>query len=187
MYAISVSHKEGKKCLCTLGQPGCPYTNDAHFDAELTLRGRKQASAAGATLLQTRPIPECVFVSPLRRTLQTATIALSSCPDLKVPVIAEEIIRERNGVHPCDKRSAREDVEDLFPTVDFGNIESGPDALFSEIRESEDDLAARGKKFFLSLRDRPETSFAVFTHSSFLFNTMTRSFKSPVANGKFGV
>lgn len=170
--------------MCTRGLPGCPYLNDEHFDAHLTLRGRRQATAAGPRLLQTASPPEVVFVSPLSRTLQTATIALSKCPNLRVPVIAEELTRERNGVHPCDKRSAREHVEATYPTVDFSNIEYGPDPLWTLKRETEDELAARGKRFFLSLKDRPETTFAVFSHSSFLYNTITRSFVSDDPNGK---
>lgn len=143
-----------------------------------------QAGAAGATLLQTKPQPEFAFVSPLSRTLETAAIALSNPASLKIPLVAEESIRERNGVHVCDKRSAKEDITGLYPSVDFGNIAPGPDTLFSEIRETEDALAARGKAFFLSLKDRPEKSFVVFTHSSFLYNTLTRAFETPDDYGK---
>ncbi|PXF46710.1 Phosphoglycerate mutase-like protein 1 [Gracilariopsis chorda] len=179
---FAMSFPKGRLCMCTRGLPGCPYLNDEHFDAHLTLRGRRQATAAGPRLLQTASPPEVVFVSPLSRTLQTATIALSKCPNLRVPVIAEELTRERNGVHPCDKRSAREHVEATYPTVDFSNIEYGPDPLWTLKRETEDELAARGKRFFLSLKDRPETTFAVFSHSSFLYNTITRSFVSDDPN-----
>lgn len=177
-------HKEGSPCKCTLGLPGCPYKNEEHTDANLTQRGRLQAVAAGSRLLQTSPVPEFAFVSPLSRTLETATIALSKIGALAVPLVAEESLRERNGVHVCDKRSAKEDVMGLYPTVDFRRITPGPDALFSQVRETEDELAARGKGFFLSLKDRPEKCFAVFTHSSFLFNTLSRAFQTPEPSGK---
>lgn len=123
-------------------------------------------------------------MSPLSRTLQTGSIALSKVGSLGIPLVAEEGLRERNGVHVCDKRSPKEDVMGLYPNVDFGRIIPGPDALFSQVRETEDELAARGKQFFLSLKDRPETSFAVFTHSSFLFNTLSRAFQKPDPSGK---
>lgn len=175
-------HREGQLCKCALGQPGCPYTNEEHTDASLTQRGRLQASAASASLLITAP--EIVFVSPLSRTLQTATIATyKAC--LHVPLVAEEALRERNGVHYCDKRSAKEDIINLYRSVDFSNIASGPDALFSMKRETEDELAYRGKQFFWSLKDRPEKSIAVFSHSSFLYNTISRSFQTPDMNGMY--
>lgn len=177
-------HKEGTPCKCTLGQPGCPYKNEEHTDAGLTQRGRLQAVAAGSRLLQTSPVPEFAFVSPLSRTLQTATIAMSKVGSLAVPLVAEESLRERNGVHVCDKRSAKEDVMELHPTVDFGRIAAGPDTLFSQVRETEEELAARGKRFFLGLKDRPEKCFAVFSHSSFLFNTLSRAFQTPDPSGK---
>lgn len=179
-----MKHTEGTPCKCALKQKGCPYINEEHTDARLTQRGRLQAVAAGPRLLQTFPVPQCAFVSPLSRTLQTATIALSKASALSISLIAEESLRERNGVHVCDKRSPKEDIMDLYPSVDFGTIVPGPDALFSEIRETEEELAARGKKFFLSLVDRPESSFAVFTHSSFLFNTLSRAFQTPDPSGK---
>lgn len=159
--------------------------NDEHLDAHLTQRGRLQAATAGSSLLQTTPAPQMAFVSPMSRTLQTATIALSKCAELNIPLIAEESIRERIGVHPCDKRSAREDIEKLYPGVDFSRIENGPDTIWTEQRETEDTLAARGKTFFLSLLKHPETTFAVFTHSSFLYNTINRSFVTSDPNGMF--
>lgn len=180
----ATKHKEGQPCQCFSRQKGCPYTNEIHTDAKLTQRGRLQAAAAGASLLLTKPLPQFAFVSPLSRTLETASIALSKAAALKIPLVAEETIRERNGVHVCDKRSAKEDIMLLFPSVDFGAIPPGPDTLFSEVRETEDELAARGKTFFLSLKDRPEKSFVVFTHSSFLYNTLTRAFETPDDYGK---
>ncbi|CAN8063943.1 unnamed protein product [Agarophyton chilense] len=173
---FAMTHPKGSVCLCTKGKPGCPFLNDEHFDAHLTQRGRLQAAAVGPSLLQTASPPEIVFVSPLSRTLQTAAVALSKWPNLKAPVIAEETIRERNGTHPCDKRSPREHVEAIYPIVDFSRIGYGPDPLWTVARETEEDLALRGKRFFESLKDRSETTYAVFTHSSFLYNTINRSF-----------
>lgn len=179
-------HKEGQPCKCSLGESGCPYMNEAHTDAHLTQRGRLQAGAAGVSLLRTRPLPEVGLVSPLSRTLQTATIACAKAAGmgLRLRLQAVEELRERNGVHACDKRSAKEDVMGLYPGVDFSGIASGPDALFSMVRETEKELAERGKQFFLGLKDREEKSFAVFTHSSFLYNTMSRAFLTPDPKGK---
>lgn len=141
-----------------------------------------QASAAGSGLLYTKPVPEAAFVSPLSRTLETATIAVGKMSG-GIPIVAVEDLRERNGVHVCDKRSAKEEVAGLYPSVDFVEILPGPDKLFSEIRETEGELAARGRQFFLGLRERPETSFVVFTHSSFLYNTLSKGFEAPDPKG----
>lgn len=175
--------KEGTLCPCTRKEPGCPYTNLEHADARLTDLGRMQAARAGAALLHTTPVPQVVFVSPLFRTLQTATIALSTIPTLAAPLIACEEVRERYGQHVCDRRSRVEDVAGIFPTVHFARVQKGDDPLFDGKKESVDEAAERGKGFFLSLMERPETSIGVVTHSSFLFNTISRRLETPDPKG----
>lgn len=178
-------HKEGNACACARGEDGCPFMNEQFIDAKLTECGKDQATVAGDTLSQTPIPPQCVFVSPLFRTLETCSIALSKCAHLKdIPVIADEGIRERNGVHHCDMRSPKEEVAHLFPIVDFKNIKPGKDELFSEVRETEEEVAERGNNFFLSLQHREESTFAVFSHSSFLYNTLSRAFDTPDSQGK---
>lgn len=44
---------------------------------------------------------DVVLVSPLLRTLQTATRIFGT----KVPMVAVEAVREAYGLHPCDRRS----------------------------------------------------------------------------------
>lgn len=179
------THVEGTPCGCRTGN-ACPYVNAEHTDAALTQRGRLQATAAGPRMLMTAPVPEVLFVSPLTRALQTATIALSSARGLRVPVICDELLRERNGVHVCDMRSPVDALLPAFPTVDFRTIAPGTDPLFQPtVRETVEQLADRGKRFFWSLKDRPEDSIAVFSHSSFLLNTLTHAFLTPDPTGMF--
>lgn len=166
------------------GKPSCPYLEPSHEDAKLTQRGRLQATAIGTKLIHTKPLPEIVLVSPLFRTLQTATIAMSTISHVQVPMISEERIRERMGLHFCDKRSDKTKLVSYFGKVDFANIAPGPDAFFTDSRESEEETARRGKDFFLSLKDRPEACFALFTHSSLLFNTLSRALETPDPKGK---
>lgn len=166
-------------------EPNCPYLNTANEDARLTQRGRLQATSVGAKLVHTKPVPQVVMVSPLFRTLQTCTIALSTIPHLQVPVVAVEAIRERTGLHVCDKRSNKSKLESSFAPVDFSNIEPGEDSNFLPHRETVEQTAKRGKAFLLSLRSRPETSIALFSHSSFLFNTLSRSCEAPDPTGMF--
>lgn len=177
--------KEGELCPCMYEKPNCPYLNVANADARLTQRGRMQATTIGSKLVHTKPIPELVLVSPLFRTLQTCSIAMSTIPHLNVPIIAIEAIRERMGLHVCDKRSKKNELENIFKTIDFSNIQPGDDPNFFPQRESVELTAKRGKAFLLSLRSRPETSIALFSHSSLLFNTLSRSCETPDPKGMF--
>lgn len=163
-------------------EPDCPLKNAEHTDASLTARGRQQALAVGAKLINTQPVPEVAFVSPLKRTLLTAFIALRRA-SLHVPILVHEGIRERHGVHLCDMRSPRENIELLFPGVDFSDIPYGPDALFATEREKETEVADRGRAFFEELLKRAESCIAVFSHSSLLYNTINRAFEHTSPNG----
>lgn len=136
--------------------------------------------AAGAALGKTGPFPEIGFVSPLWRTLETGVIAAKG----RVRLVAAEGIRERNGVHVCDKRSAKEVIEGEFGTVEFENIAEGEDGLWGEVRETEEALAKRGGEFFWGLGQREEECFLVVSHSSFLYNTIKSSFCRKDDNGK---
>lgn len=186
VFGMMKLKQEGQPCPCIRGdEPNCPYKNAEHIDARLTQRGRLQATAAGPRLLATNPIPQVIFVSPLTRTLETCTIALSKIPSFKVPIIAEERIRERMGGHICDRRSPVEEVEPRFSHVDFSRISKGQDTLFDDTLESPEAVSERGFAFFQSLAELPESSIAIVTHSSFLFNTISRKFKYTDQKGKF--
>ncbi|XP_038905623.1 phosphoglycerate mutase-like protein 1 isoform X2 [Benincasa hispida] len=171
------------------------------FDAHITQLGwqqidnlRKHVHASGLS----RKI-DLVVTSPLLRTLQTAVgvfggegytagmdvlplmianagnsarAAISSlnCP----PIAAVELCREHLGVHPCDKRRNISDYQFLFPAVDFSLIESDEDVLWkADVRETKEELAARGLQFLNWLWTRKEKEIAVVTHSGFLFHTLT--------------
>ncbi|KAF7830050.1 phosphoglycerate mutase-like protein 1 isoform X1 [Senna tora] len=171
------------------------------FDAQLTslgwkqvdnLRGHVQASGLSKRI-------ELVIASPLLRTMQTAVgvfggeantdgsntpplmkenvghserAAISSinCP----PFIAVELCREHLGVHPCDKRRSISEYRDMFPAIDFSLIESDEDVLWTpDIREKNEEVAARGLKFLKWLWTRKEKEIAIVTHSGFLFHTLS--------------
>jgi broad specificity phosphatase PhoE len=147
--------------------------------------GRRQATSAGMQLLSLPGCaPETVFVSPLMRTLQTATIAVFKGPGMaQTPVIADERLRERYGVHCCDERSPVEEVAPGFPTVDFGKVKRGPDSLHkADERETPDHVAKRAKAFLLELDSRPEKCFALFSHSAFYRETLRAAVLTPDAN-----
>ncbi|KAL4024290.1 hypothetical protein IC575_018075 [Cucumis melo] len=177
------------------------YMRPEFFDAHITQLGwqqidnlRKHVHASGLS----RKI-DLVVTSPLLRTLQTAVgvfggegytpgmdvlplmianagnsarAAISSlnCP----PIAAVELCREHLGVHPCDKRRNISDYQFLFPAVDFSLAKSDEDVLWkADVRETKEELAARGLQFLNWLWTRKEKEIAVVTHSGFLFHTLT--------------
>ena len=73
-------------------------------------------------------------------------------------------------VHPCDKRHKISEIQQQFPGVDFGLIESDEDKLWREdVREAPECMLARGRHFAHWLMTRPEKHIAVVSHSGFLY------------------
>ncbi|XP_021721123.1 phosphoglycerate mutase-like protein 1 [Chenopodium quinoa] len=142
---------------------------------------------------------ELVITSPMLRTMQTAaivfggdnhkngngasplmlengkndhaTVSSLNCP----PFLAHELCRERLGVNTCDKRGSISEYKSLFPAIDFSLIESDEDILWKEdVRESDEEVSARGMKFMKWLWTREEKEIAIVTHSAFLFQTLPK-------------
>ncbi|KAK9110942.1 hypothetical protein Scep_018461 [Stephania cephalantha] len=176
------------------------YLSPELFDAQLTPLGwqqvdnlRKHVNACGLS----NKI-ELVIASPLLRTMQTAvgvfgggdyTDGLSVTPLMVAnagnsnrsaisslnapPFVAVELCREHLGVHFCDKRRSVSEYELLFPAIDFSLMETNEDILWkADVREANEEVAERGKKFMDWLWTRKEKEIAVVTHSGFLFHTL---------------
>ncbi|KAL2489072.1 Phosphoglycerate mutase-like protein 2 [Forsythia ovata] len=176
------------------------YLSPDLFDAHLTPLGwqqvdnlRKHVHSSGLS----KRI-ELVIVSPLLRTMQTAVgvfggevyvdgidvpplmvknAGKSSRPTISSlnspPFVAVELCREHLGVHWCDKRRSTTEYKQLFPGIDFSLIESDDDILWKpDVREANEELAARGLKFLNWLWTRKEKEIAVVTHSGFLIHTL---------------
>lgn len=78
------------------------------------------------------------------------------------------------GVHPCDRRRSISEYKPHFPAIDFSLIENEGDVLWkAEVREKDEDLAARGMKFMKWFWTRKEKEIAVVSHSSFLLHTLS--------------
>ena len=78
-------------------------------DTTLTTNGMRQAINANI------PAPDIVLVSPLTRTLQTATLMFPN-----VPMIALECLKEYpQHIEICNRRSSIRIISMLFPHVDF--------------------------------------------------------------------
>lgn len=180
------------------------YASWDFVDACLTKNGWQQVFELRKTMSARGIHPELVVVSPLRRALMTcAGLFSSSSPDQdlhedplmmvqheEVPgkvvgmdalsakespvVVAHELIRERIGFHPCDRRGPISAARASFPYVDFSLIEEEEDVYWKrEVREPHSDELARGLQFLQWLSQRPEREVAVVTHSSWLLNLLT--------------
>ncbi|KAI3435071.1 uncharacterized protein J3R85_006498 [Psidium guajava] len=152
------------------------YMNPVYFDAHLTPLGwqqvdnlRKHVRACGLS----KKI-DLVITSPLLRTLQTA-----------VGVFGGEGYTDRLDILPLMVANAGNSGRAAISSLDSPPIvaaelcrehliESDEDVLWkADVRETKEELAARGIKFLNWLWTRKEKEIAVVTHSGFLFHTLT--------------
>ncbi|KAK1369669.1 phosphoglycerate mutase-like protein 1 [Heracleum sosnowskyi] len=176
------------------------YMSPEYFDAHLTQLGWQQVDNLRKHVRACELLKkvDLVITSPLLRTMQTAvgvfggegyTDRMDVIPLMAAnagnsgrpaisslnspPIIAVELCREHLGVHPCDKRRCISEYQYLFPAIDFSLIESDEDLLWkANIRETQQELAERGRNFLNWLWTRKEKEIAIVTHSGFLFHTL---------------
>ncbi|KAJ8901953.1 hypothetical protein NDN08_004155 [Rhodosorus marinus] len=152
-------------CVCaTDGRPNCCYNNPEHFDPRLTDLGREQASSLSKRGLT----PDLIVVSPLTRTLQTASLAF---PETKIPMLVKEDIREVLGLHECDRRRKISEVRKDFHYPTFGDELDEEDLRFKSYYpelEPHEHVWKRGTNILDWIAERPEKELALVTHSGFL-------------------
>ncbi|KAG6536334.1 hypothetical protein ZIOFF_001388 [Zingiber officinale] len=151
------------------------YMSPEFFDAHLTPLGwnqvdnlRKQVKACGLS-----GKIELVITSPLLRTMQTAVGVFGgeSCTD---GVNILPLMVENTG------HSGRPAISSLncppFLAVERCRerlVENDEDVLWkADVREANEEIAARGVKFIDWLWTRKEKEIAIVTHSAFLFYTL---------------
>ncbi|KAL3698924.1 hypothetical protein R1sor_016946 [Riccia sorocarpa] len=178
------------------------YMSPEFFDASLTSRGWQQVAALRNHVRSNGVASslQLVVVSPLTRTLQTAVGVFGGDDILNgnstetplmidgvgkdkhkavssvgaPPFVAVEWCREHMGLHPCDQREPIRTYRSLFPAIDFSDVESDEDILWSAtVRESQEDLIGRAKNFVKWILKRRETEIAVVSHSGFLRHLMS--------------
>jgi broad specificity phosphatase PhoE len=177
------------------------YKSESLFDAHLTPLGWQQVDNLHKHVQESGLLKkvELVVVSPLLRTMQTAVGVFGGegytdgidAPPLMVenagesnraaisslnspPFLAVELCREHLGVHWCDKRSTVTEYKPLFPAIDFSLIETDDDSWWVlEVREKNEEVAARGLKFLNWLWTRKEKEIAIVSHSGFLYHTLS--------------
>lgn len=145
------------------------YDGITWADAHLTPTGEQQAREVHALweeqLRHGMPTPDTFYVSPLTRTLQTADLSFKNLDwprEKAYQPYVKELLREALGVHTCDRRSTRTQIEQAFPHVTFepGFEDADPlwEADYREPRSARryrlavflDDVFASDKGTFLS-------------------------------------
>jgi broad specificity phosphatase PhoE len=149
-------HKYGSKTF---------YDND-YTDTMLLPEGKQQAQELARTWKEINTI-DLVIVSPLKRTLETA---MNIFDEIDVPMIALEMSREFPlGLHTCNKRSNKEELELLYPRVNFDNLVSNKDNIWDDKKEETIEmLNSRIDLIKKYMKDRPEENIAFVNHSSFI-------------------
>ncbi|XP_076924696.1 phosphoglycerate mutase-like protein [Bidens hawaiensis] len=194
-----VRHAQGTHNVAADEDP-CLLISEEYFDAQLTPLGWDQVDNLQKHLHASGIFKntELVIVSPLMRTMQTAAGAFgggvladgSDVPPLMAeftggsnrpavsslncpPFIANELIREHVGFLPCDRRRSITEYKPMFPAIDFSLVENDEDVWWKpNIRETDEEIAARGVKFMKWLLTRKEKEIAVVTHSGLLHTTL---------------
>ena len=149
------------------------YQKEEYADAALTNKGVKQCQSLAA--IHGITTAELLVVSPMTRTLQTATISFPSLVG-KFPWLALESVREQSGFHPCDRRRTVSEYTTEFQHVDFSLVGDDEDPLYhlhANEREPDMHVAERSRQFFSWLRHRKEKEIIVVTHSAFLRHTFS--------------
>lgn len=199
-----VRHAEAthNEAFLTVGRKA--YSLEAHVDADLTDKGREQAQALRDRILESPVAIDVVLVSPLSRTLGTmaelfpysrlpkdewpercsdASVLAGTAP---VPIIAEELLRERiGGANVCDKRRGVSWYESQYPGVDFSRVETEEDTWWSDVREPPEDVVRRGNRLMEKVMALPNRNVMLITHSSLLLHTLNAAGVDPelVATG----
>ncbi|KAK0705939.1 histidine phosphatase superfamily [Lasiosphaeria miniovina] len=131
-------------------------------DASLTPTGISEARAiqvfwADAASSFKLPLAPRHYVSPLARCLETCELAFAglTVPDTPVPPfkpIIKELVRERLGVHTCDRRRSRTWIAENYPLFAFEDGFAEADELWNpDVRETLEEHAARVEGFLDNL------------------------------------
>ena len=166
------------------------YLSETFFDCALTSRGSDQAVALFPSFVAHHNSSSLIFCSPLTRAIQTCLLAITGAggaggggggernSEEQHKVILDESLREVTGLHPCDRRRPRREIEQLWNEhavdVDATNIpDDDTDTAWNPTkRETLESVQARARTFLRSVARRAmstETKAAwVFSHGVLL-------------------
>jgi broad specificity phosphatase PhoE len=144
-------------------------------DAHLTESGLKQARGLNlfwrdAFLNGKVPTPSRYYTSPLVRCLETVDASFSglhSPPDLPFKPVVKERLRERFGVHTCDRRNTLSSIKAQYPEYEIEPGFTEEDVLWDpEVRESLDSHVTRMKALLDDVFHHENGTFLSFTTHS---------------------
>jgi len=145
-------------------------SDEALLDASLSDLGKAQlaetrAKIQGMTAAEGLPEPTAVLVSPLLRTLQSASILFPGHGNMRVC----EMLRERRTGLPCDEHSPLNGDAEEFAHVDFEDDMSPQSSICSD-DSVEDSSSLRERTAALSevLCRVPDDVVCVVSHKGFL-------------------
>ncbi|MCJ1389736.1 hypothetical protein MMC18_002593 [Xylographa bjoerkii] len=145
--------------------------NEYHIpDPPLSELGVSQCAALQNHLQQNLELAqriELIVVSPMRRTLQTAQIALRWLITRGVPVLPSADWQE-NSDSPCDTGSTIDVLAKEYPTIDFKTLAPEYPAKNGRWEFSQEAVLQRGADCRRWLLSRPEKVIAIVSHSAFL-------------------
>ncbi|GMI91033.1 hypothetical protein like AT1G09935 [Hibiscus trionum] len=150
--------------------------SDHLFDAQLSPLGLQQVCKLRQDVHASGLLKriDLVITSPLYRTMQTAMGVFGggsampgglNCPQ----IMAVELCRDRLGQRPCDMRRRVSECQALFPSIDFTMMDGEEDSMWNpDVRESEEEMAARMVLFMEWLWTRPEQEIVIVSHGIIL-------------------
>jgi len=147
-------------------------TGKLYWDAELTKKGRKQCNNRRLNLLVSEAAfsePEVVLVSPMRRTLHTATLIYGRGSR---PFIATEWAREKIDAYVCEGRSSLSQLRKGYSHVDFSAVETEEDTWFYNAKEDDHAVQHRARMLLQLVASRSEKHIAIVSHKHFLRNLL---------------
>lgn len=138
------------------------------FDPVLTPTGHQQTEGTKKQLEQIQF--DHILVSPLKRTLQTATMLFGSKKMKSVELIREHI------ENPCDLRESTDKLTRMFPHVDFSDLKLNDPFRFSKTsrnscdyhHETPQEVQVRCKEAIEYLRKLSGHTIAVVCHYGFI-------------------
>ena len=145
-------------------------------DTRLVENGIEQAKKLGKTWKDKSKI-ELVLVSPLTRTLETATHIFKDEP---MPIISLDSLKEYpQSYEECNHRRTVEELQKEFPHINFKEILHNDDTEWRDLPDiitgEKTKLKTRISNFKTWINKRKEKNIAVVGHSSY-FNMMLNDF-----------
>ncbi|KAE9992748.1 hypothetical protein EG327_007824 [Venturia inaequalis] len=116
---------------------------------------------------------QLIVVSPMRRTLQTADIALSHWIKMRKVGVKLDGGWQETSDKPCDTGSPLATIAAEFPQFDFTKVDPGYPTKEGPYAFTRSAVLQRGQTVLRSLYRRPERVIAVVSHSGFLRTAVT--------------